>query len=35
VPDDLREVVEGHGWTVQAMGHDDTTVTVVISDNGA
>jgi hypothetical protein len=34
VPEDLREVVEGYGWTVQAMGRDDETVTVVVSKNG-
>jgi len=34
VPDDLRAVVESHGWTVQAMGRDDDTVTVVVSENG-
>lgn len=34
VPDDLRAAVEGHGWTVQAMGRDDETVTVVVSENG-
>jgi len=34
VPDDLREVVEAHGWTVQAMGRDDETVTVVVSEHG-
>jgi hypothetical protein len=35
VPDDLRDAVEGYGWTVQAMGRDADTVTVVISENGA
>jgi len=34
VPDDLRDVVEEHGWTVQAMGRDAETVTVVISERG-
>lgn len=34
VPDDLRAAVEERGWTVQAMGRDDQTVTVVISRNG-
>mgnify|MGYP000409834977 FL=1 len=34
VPDDLRDVVEKHGWTVQAMGRDAATVTVVISEHG-
>jgi hypothetical protein len=34
VPDDLREVVESHGWTVQAMGRDDETVLVYVSENG-
>lgn len=34
VPDDLRAIVESHGVTVQAMGRDDTTVTVAVSENG-
>ncbi|MDQ2074943.1 hypothetical protein RBH20_20685 [Haloarcula sp. H-GB4] len=34
VPDDLRAAVEECGWTVQAMGRDGQTVTVVISRNG-
>lgn len=34
VPEDLRAAVEQHGWTVQAMGRNDRTVTVVISKNG-
>lgn len=34
VPEDLRETVEHHGWTVQAMGRDDETVTVVVSKDG-
>jgi hypothetical protein len=34
VPDDLRDVVERYGWTVQAMGRDPETVTVVISEHG-
>lgn len=34
VPDDLRATVEAYGWTVQAMGRNDQTVTVVISKNG-
>lgn len=34
VPEDLREVVAAHDWTVQAMGRDDDTVTVVVSENG-
>lgn len=34
VPDDLRATVEEYGWTVQAMGRDSQTVTVVISKNG-
>ena len=34
VPDDLRAAVEEYGWTVQAMGRDGQTVTVVISRNG-
>ncbi|MFO7833876.1 MAG: hypothetical protein R6V31_07435 [Halohasta sp.] len=34
VPDDLRRAVERHGWTVQAMGRNDRTVTVIISPNG-
>jgi hypothetical protein len=34
VPDDLRDVVEGYGWTVQAMGRDAETATVVVSEYG-
>jgi len=34
VPDELRAIVEAHGWTVQAMGRDDETVTVIVSRNG-
>ena len=34
VPDDLRSVVETHNWTVQPMGRDDDTVTIVISEGG-
>lgn len=34
VPDDLREAVEDRGWTVQPMGRDPDTVTVVISEGG-
>lgn len=34
VPEDLRAAVESHGWTVQAMGRDDETVTVVVSKHG-
>jgi len=34
VPDDLRAVVEGYGWTVQAMGRDAVAVTVIISEHG-
>jgi hypothetical protein len=34
VPDDLRVGVEQYGWTVQAMGRNDQTVTVVVSKNG-
>ena len=34
VPDDLRAVVESHGWTVQPMGRDAENVTVVVSENG-
>ncbi|WP_436923421.1 hypothetical protein [Halosimplex amylolyticum] len=34
VPDDLRAAVEARGWTVQAMGRSDDTVTVVVSENG-
>lgn len=34
IPTDLRTTVEDHGWTVQPMGRDATTVTVVISENG-
>jgi hypothetical protein len=34
VPDDLRAAVEERGRTVQAMGRDDETVTVVVSENG-
>ena len=34
VPADLRSAVESHGWTVQAMGRDDETVTVVVSPDG-
>ena len=34
VPDDLRAAVEERGWTVQPMGRDAETVTVVISRNG-
>lgn len=34
IPDDLRTTVEQYGWTVQAMGRDDQTVTAVISKNG-
>ena len=34
VPDDLRTAVEEYGWTVQAMGRDGQTATVVISKNG-
>ncbi len=34
VPDDLRAIVESHGFTVQAMGRDDATVTVVVSETG-
>lgn len=31
---DLRTTVEDHSWTVQPVGRDATTVTVVISENG-
>jgi len=34
VPADLCAVVEAHGWTVQAMGRDAATVTVVLSEDG-
>ncbi|MFB6180042.1 MAG: hypothetical protein ABEI77_09995 [Halorientalis sp.] len=34
VPDDCRTIVETHGWTVQPMGRDAETVTVVVSRNG-
>ena len=34
VPDDLRSVVEGKGWTVQPMGREEEAVYVVISENG-
>ncbi len=34
VPDDLRQAVERHDWTAQAMGRSDETVTVIISPNG-
>ena len=34
VPEALRVAVEGRGWTIQAMGRSDQTVTVVISPNG-
>mgnify|MGYP006282003219 CR=1 FL=1 len=34
VPGDLRQAVERHDWTIQAMGRNDETVTVIISPNG-
>ncbi|WP_435347195.1 hypothetical protein [Haloarchaeobius sp. HRN-SO-5] len=34
VPDEVRTVVEEQGWTVQPMGRDDETVTVVVSKHG-
>lgn len=34
VPNEVRSVVESHGWTVQPMGRDDSTVLVVISKRG-
>ena len=34
IPDDLQAVVEEHDWVVQAMGRDDDTVNVVISEGG-
>jgi hypothetical protein len=34
VPENLRTVVKRHGWTVQPMGRDGETVTVVVSEDG-
>ena len=34
VPDALRQTVERHDWTIQAMGRTDEAVTVIISPNG-
>jgi hypothetical protein len=33
IPDDLCATVEEYGWTIQAMGRNDQTVTVIISKN--
>ncbi|WP_233553856.1 hypothetical protein [Halococcus sp. IIIV-5B] len=34
VPDDLRSVVEEHGWTVQPLGREDESAYIIISKDG-